>query len=75
MVGFGDIRDGSVCHLFWQLVVKDIITAALVRRCYFYVVVALSASELSKLSEKADVCVSILESYIRALKSLSNEAR
>ncbi len=37
--------------------------------------VALGASELSKLSEKADVCVSILESYIRALKSLSNEAR
>lgn len=36
---------------------------------------ALSASELSKLSDKADVCVNILESYIRALKSLSNEAR
>jgi hypothetical protein len=37
--------------------------------------VALSSSELSKLSDKADVCVNILESYIRALKSLSNEAR
>ena len=37
--------------------------------------VALSASDFGRLSEKADVCVSILESYIRALKSLSNEAR
>ena len=37
--------------------------------------VALEASDLARLSEKADVCVSILESYIRALKSLSNEAR
>lgn len=37
--------------------------------------VALSSSDLTRLSEKADVCVSILESYIRALKSLSNEAR
>jgi hypothetical protein len=36
---------------------------------------ALSSSDLARLSEKADVCVSILESYIRALKSLSNEAR
>ena len=38
-------------------------------------VVALGASEFGRLSEKADVCVGILESYIRALKSLSNEAR
>lgn len=37
--------------------------------------VALGASEFGRLSEKADVCVGILESYIRALKSLSNEAR
>lgn len=37
--------------------------------------VALGASEFGRLSEKADVCVEILESYIRALKSLSNEAR
>ena len=37
--------------------------------------VALSGSELERLSTKADVCVSILESYIRALRSLSNEAR
>ena len=37
--------------------------------------VALSASDFGRLSAKADVCVSILESYIRALKSLSNEAR
>ena len=37
--------------------------------------VALGASEFGRLSEKADLCVEILESYIRALKSLSNEAR
>lgn len=37
--------------------------------------VALGASEFGRLSEKADVCVEILESYIRALRSLSNEAR
>lgn len=37
--------------------------------------VALGSAELARLSEKADVCVGILESYIRALKSLSNEAR
>ena len=37
--------------------------------------VALGSAELAWLSEKADVCVGILESYIRALKSLSNEAR
>ena len=37
--------------------------------------VALGSAEFSRLSEKADVCVGILESYIRALKSLSNEAR
>ena len=37
--------------------------------------VALGSAELARLSEKADVCVGILESYIRALRSLSNEAR
>lgn len=37
--------------------------------------VALGTLEIGRLSHKADVCVSILESYIRALKSLSNEAR
>ena len=37
--------------------------------------VALGSRDLARLSEKADLCVGILESYIRALRSLSNEAR
>lgn len=36
---------------------------------------ALNFAEQARLASKADLCVSILESYIRALKSLSNEAR
>lgn len=36
---------------------------------------ALGMQETGRLSVKADVCVSILESYIRALRSLSNDAR
>ena len=36
---------------------------------------ALSAAQQARLASKADLCVSILESYIRALRSLSNEAR
>ena len=34
-----------------------------------------AATRQTKLAEKADVCISILESYIRALGSVSNEAR
>ena len=34
-----------------------------------------AATRQTKLAEKADVCISILESYIRALRSVSNEAR
>ena len=36
---------------------------------------AQSLPELSRLADKADVCVNILESYIRALRSLSSESR
>lgn len=32
-------------------------------------------AELSRLADKADVCVNILESYVRALKSISSESR
>ena len=34
-----------------------------------------AASEQSRLAKKADVCISILESYVRALRSVSSEAR
>ena len=34
-----------------------------------------AASRQSRLADKADVCVDILDSYIRALRSVSNEAR
>ena len=34
-----------------------------------------AVSEQSKLADKADVCISILESYVRALRSVSSDAR
>ena len=34
-----------------------------------------AVSEQSKLADKADVCISILESYVRALRSVSSETR
>ena len=34
-----------------------------------------AAGEQSRLAKKADVCISILESYVRALRSVSSEAR
>lgn len=34
-----------------------------------------AVSEQSRLADKADVCISILESYVRALRSVSSEAR
>ena len=34
-----------------------------------------ATAQQSRLADKADVCVSILDSYIRALRSVSNEAR
>ena len=34
-----------------------------------------AVSEQSRLADKADVCVSILESYVRALRSVSSETR
>lgn len=36
---------------------------------------ALSRQEQSRLADKADVCISILESYIRALRSASSDSR
>ena len=34
-----------------------------------------AVSEQSKLADKADVCISILDSYVRALRSVSSESR